>query len=80
MIRFVGITDSGRLHIGLGIDAENLRRLKAGQSILISLDDLRLPNTVLSVSYGDTIEDIQVQWAHAGFSFQGGPPPPQTEP
>jgi hypothetical protein len=42
----------------LGIDAENVRRLKAGKPILVSLAELGGKDDVL-IMYGDTLNDIQ---------------------
>ena len=44
----------------LGIDAENVRRLKAGQPILKALSQFGGTDDVLIV-YGDTIEDVKAQ-------------------
>jgi len=44
----------------LGIDAENVRRLKAGQPILKSLTQFGGTDDVLIV-YGETIDDIKRQ-------------------
>ena len=41
----------------LGIDAENVRRLKAGQPIVIDLRSMGGHDTVLIV-YGETLDDI----------------------
>ena len=44
----------------LGIDAENVRRLKEGQPILKALSQFGGTDDVLIV-YGDTIEDVKAQ-------------------
>ena len=44
----------------LGIDAENVRRLKAGQPILKALSQFGGTDDVLIV-YGETIEDVKAQ-------------------
>lgn len=44
----------------LGIDAENVRRLKAGQPILKSLSQFGGKDDVLIV-YGETTDDIKAQ-------------------
>jgi len=44
----------------LGIDAENVRRLKRGQPILIYISELGGADDVrLFFLYGDTLQDIQ---------------------
>lgn len=58
----------------LGIDAENLRRLKAGQPILVSLAELGGTDDVCIV-YGDTIDDIKRELEKAA-----GHPLPQPTP
>lgn len=42
----------------LGIDAENVKRLKAGKPILVSLAELGGQDDVL-ICYGDTLADLQ---------------------
>jgi hypothetical protein len=42
----------------LGLDAENLKRLKAGKPILVSLAQIGGKDDVL-IMYGDTIQDIK---------------------
>ena len=42
----------------LGVDAENIRRLKDGQPILKSLSQFGGTDDVL-IMYGDTLQDIQ---------------------
>jgi len=44
----------------LGIDAENVRRLKAGQPILKALSQFGGTDDVLII-YGDTIDDVKAQ-------------------
>ena len=51
----------GRLNNGvfiLGIDAENVRRLKDNKPILLSLAEIGGTDDIL-IMYGDTIEDIE---------------------
>ena len=48
----------------LGIDAENVRRLKAGQPILKSLAQFGGTDDVLIV-YGETLDDVQRQLERA---------------
>lgn len=57
----------------LGIDAENVKRLKAGKPILVSLVELGGTDDVLIV-YGDTLADIQRELEAAS----GSPMPPAT--
>jgi hypothetical protein len=42
----------------LGIDAENVRRLKAGMPIIVSLAELGGTDNV-AIMYGETLADIQ---------------------
>lgn len=75
MIRFVGLTGRGNVHIGLGLTKENVTRLQRGEPIFIDMADARLQNIEISITYGETIEDVQIQWAHNGITFDAGPPP-----
>ena len=50
----------------LGIDAENVRRLKAGQPILKALSRFGGTDDVL-ILYGETIEDVKAQIVKAGM-------------
>lgn len=58
----------------LGLDAENVRRLKAGQTIVVSLAELGGKDDVM-IMYGETIADIQRELEHAS----GGPLPPPSD-
>jgi len=57
----------------LGLDAENVRRLKAGQPIVVSLAELGGSDDV-AIMYGDTLEDVQRELERA----QGSPLPKPT--
>lgn len=57
----------------LGIDAENVRRLKKGQPIRVNLAELGGTDQVF-IMYGETFEDIQRELEAAS----GSPLPPYT--
>ncbi len=42
-----------------GIDAENVRRLKAGKPIVVPLGPLGGPPVEIIITYGDTLDDIR---------------------
>lgn len=50
----------------LGIDAENVKRLKSGQPILVALAELGGHDDVC-IMYGDTLADIQKELEDAGM-------------
>lgn len=56
-----------------GIDAENVKRLKAGNPIIVSLAELGGTDDVV-IMYGETLEDIQRELEEA----QGAPLPQPT--
>jgi hypothetical protein len=58
----------------LGIDAENVRRLKAGKPILISLAELGGKDDVM-IMYGETLDAIKEELERAS-----GSPLPQPTP
>ena len=58
----------------LGIDAENVRRLKEGKPILVSLAELGGTDDVLIV-YGDTLQDIVRDLEEASGSKLPAPTP-----
>lgn len=57
----------------LGIDAENVRRLKKGQPIRVDLGELGGTDQVF-IMYGETLQDIQREIEAAA----GSPLPPYT--
>jgi hypothetical protein len=60
MIRFkVNSKDGGKLLIGLGLSAQNIEKLKAGDPILFGLDELGLENTEVVILYGKTEEEMR---------------------
>lgn len=58
----------------LGIDAENVRRLKSGKPILVSLAQLGGTDDVM-IMYGETLDDIRLELEAAS----GAPLPAETE-
>lgn len=58
----------------LGIDAENVRRLRRGQPIVVCLAELGGTDDVL-IMYGDTLQDIQSELERAS----GRPLPKPTK-
>jgi len=65
-----------RAHTGeffLGLDAENLRRLKDGKPIVLSLAKYGGHDDVI-IMVGETLEDIKSELEH----IQGGPLPPES--
>lgn len=75
MIRFSARTDDGRLLIGLGLSAENVRRLKVGKPITFPLASTlpteavtsnevkRLGDIHILIIYGETEADLKGQLA-----------------
>ena len=57
----------------LGLDAENVRRLKAGKPILVALAEMGGTDDV-AIMYGDTLADIQRELEQS----QGSPLPKPT--
>lgn len=60
----------------LGIDAENVKRLKEGKPILKALSQFGGKDDILII-YGDTLDDVQRELAEAS---DGPLPPAQTHP
>jgi hypothetical protein len=58
----------------LGIDAENVKRLKQGKPIIVCLSELGGTDNVL-IMYGDTLQDIQNELERAS-----GQPLPEPTP
>lgn len=58
----------------LGIDAENVKRLKEGRPILVSLAELGGSDDVLIV-YGETLQDIARELEEASGSKLPAPTP-----
>lgn len=52
----------------LGVDAENVRRLKKGKPIDVDLAALGGGNRVI-ILYGDTLQDIMKELEEAGFKL-----------
>jgi hypothetical protein len=55
----------------LGVDAENLRRLTAGQTLVVDLSGMGGHDTFIML-YGETMADIMAELE----TLQGGPLPP----
>ena len=51
----------------LGITAENVERLLAGQPILLNLKDIGLPSQQIAIIYGPTIADLMDQLRENGM-------------
>lgn len=62
----------------LGIDAENVRRLKAGQPILKALSQFGGTDDVL-ILYGETIEDVKAQLETAMGPLPAAQTLPETQ-
>lgn len=58
----------------LGIDAENVKRLKDGKPILVSLAEMGGKDDVL-IMYGETLQDIQRELEEASGSKLPAPTP-----
>lgn len=58
-----------------GLDAENVRRLKDDQPIVIDLAEMEGPPVRVSLIYGDTLQDLIDQVERAtGISLPKAPP------
>ena len=54
MIRWVADkTNNGRVIIGLGISADNLRELQKGRPIFVAGESVRLPRVDIVIHYGE---------------------------
>ena len=62
----------------LGIDAENVRRLKEGKPILKALSQFGGKDDVL-ILYGETLEDVQLQLEKAWGSLPPARPLPEPQ-
>lgn len=56
----------------LGLDAENFRRMQAGQHVLVNLEQLGGAHSVI-LMYGNTLDDIRIE-----LEALTGPLPPAT--
>ena len=60
----------GRRIVLLGIDKENVRRLKNDEPIKVSLDEMRIPENIdVYICYGDTLDDL-VEKLQPAISFK----------
>ncbi len=70
MIRAAGTTKTGDLYLYLGLTAEDLARLVAGEPVGITAADMvgyGLPGVEVSVNFGRTDEEIIGAFRAAGF-------------
>lgn len=59
MIRAVAQKPDGRRAIIFGIEEENVKRLKDGKPMLISLDELGVSDTEVLILYGETTKELE---------------------
>lgn len=60
MLKFKIATEN-ETRIGLGIEAENVRRLQAGQPIAVDMTELGYPGLKLMIFYGRDMGDLYKQ-------------------
>ena len=58
MIRFGGRTEDGQRLIGLALAPENLRRLEAGQPIIVRGNEVGASGIIVVVLCGETSENV----------------------
>ena len=64
MIRWVADkTNNGRVIIGLGITADNLRELQKGRPIFVAGESVRLPRVDIVIYYGESEYELTEQMA-----------------
>lgn len=60
MIRFKAESNDGKTTIiGIGLSDENIRRLKAGQPMLFTLEEMGYENTEMLILHGETEDKIK---------------------
>ncbi len=72
MIRAVATKKDGTKLLVLGLDDENVRRLKAGQPIRVQGDQLGLPGIEVVLMHGPTAQDIVEKFRAAGIEMPEG--------
>lgn len=74
MIRFGGRTTDGKAIIGLALGPENLRRLAAGQPIVVDGETVGALGVAVLLVYGDTelagLEALQAAHRESGGSVE----------
>jgi hypothetical protein len=65
MVKFLATGDDGRRLLGLGLSAENVRRLQAGQPIHFSAAAMGLGDFDVVICFGETEAEIERQLAPA---------------
>ena len=59
MIKYTANLPPDRVLVGLGLDKENVRRLQAGQPILVRLAEMGIPGDIeILIHYGESVSDI----------------------
>jgi len=59
MIQFSGHADGGKRYVGIGLSAENLRRLRNGDPAVIDLTPHGYPDSEIIIFYGRTEDEME---------------------
>jgi ASC-1-like (ASCH) protein len=69
MIRFTKTGTNGRLLVGFGLSAENIKRLKKGDHILFDGETMNIKDTDFFIFSGDTEEEME-KWVNENLGGQ----------
>jgi hypothetical protein len=78
VIRAVATKKDGSKLLLLGLEDENIRRLKEGQPISVQGEPLGLPGIEVVLLHGPTAQDIVAKFEAAGIQMPPGPIPAPT--
>lgn len=68
MVRFSAMAEDGRAFIGLGLSAENVRRLTAGQPIRVTGESVGVPSVAsILIFAGGTEQGMEAMLREHGF-------------
>jgi hypothetical protein len=69
MIKFVAQGKNGQTIVGLGLSEGNIKRLKQGDPMYFSLEELGIEGIDVTIVYGETEDAIKADFKKHGISF-----------
>ena len=69
MIKFLAHGKNGQTIIGLGLSEGNIQRLKQGDPVYFSLEELGIEGYDVTIIYGETEEAIKDDFKKHGVTF-----------
>jgi uncharacterized protein YciU (UPF0263 family) len=70
MLKFIAYKENGRLVIGFGMTAGNIKRLKEGKPIIVKMEEMNLSPADLIIFYGETPEKLLEKFNQAGLDIE----------